>query len=291
MVPELGACTRGEDVLARLRRDVETLPPLPEAALAALRLTRDPEASAGQLAEAIGRDQALTAETLRLCNSALYGLPRAVASVNQGIMYLGFGTVRTLILTSALREYMRRPLECYGYAPLELYRHGVAVGVAARLLVRRTRRDWEEAAYTAGLLHDVGKAVLHRYLKPWAEAVRTLTTEEGLSWSKAEQRLLGIDHAEIGGDVAAHWNFPEQLAEAIRRHHAPAAEDKVLLLAAVVHVADAAVHALDCGPDAPPDCSGADARALSLLGFDAESYAAFCGQAGEELARAGALLT
>lgn len=255
---------------------LESLPALPETVVRVVQLTRDPDLRPDDLAKAITRDQSLTANVLRLCNSAHYGLPRVISSIHQAILYLGFCTIRTLVLTSSVRGYLEQPLEGYGYGRGGLWRHSVAVALAAQTLCRRQRPDLEDVAYTAGLLHDIGKVVLSNYLTHYVEEIQRRTREEGTPLISVEREILGVDHAELGGDIACRWNFPDELVHTIRYHHNLEREGKPTYLLCVVHVADAVAWRLGLGPAQEEPYFEPFPPAMEALGLTPDAYERYC---------------
>lgn len=270
-------------VLQRIREEIEALPPLPETVALVLKMTHDPDVSAAALTRVISRDQSLTANVLRLCNSAYYGLPRVISSINQAIMYLGFCAVRTLVLTSSMKTTLLRSLRAYGYENGGLWLHSVATAMAAETLCRRQRPDLSDVAYTVGLLHDVGKVVMSQYLNPHLAEVRMLVGEERVAFHEAERQVLGIDHAGLGADIAAHWNFPDELVESIRWHHAPQDIKRQAYLAHVACVADVAALRLGYGPSEEPVDVPAPAASLGVLGLDPSSLRQSCDEVEERV--------
>ena len=114
--------------------EIESIPPLPQVAVQVMHLSRDPECTADRLTDVISMDQALTANLLKLCNSAFYGIPRTISSVKQAIMFLGFHTVRNLVLTSTMREVLDVAEGAgYWYVKNGLWRHSIAVAVGAQM--------------------------------------------------------------------------------------------------------------------------------------------------------------
>jgi putative nucleotidyltransferase with HDIG domain len=204
-----------------------------------MHLSRDPECSADTLTNVISKDQALTANLLKLCNSAYYGIPRTIASVKQAIMFLGFHTVRNLVLTSTMREMLDGGRQVgYWYAENGLWRHSIAVAFAAQILGKKLRPGSADASFTAGLLHDVGKLVMFAKVGERFAEMEKLMGSERISIVEAERRLFGYDHAVIGAKIADHWNFPAELFQAIGYHHEPDKAKGRPLLVVVAHVAN-----------------------------------------------------
>jgi HD-like signal output (HDOD) protein len=227
--------------LVQLLKNVKDIPSLPDIAVRVMQMTRDPDIVAEDLDRVISRDPALTSNILRLCNSAYYGLPRVISSLLQAIMYLGFHTVRNLVLTCALSELMGGDRAIYGHGPGGLWTCSFACGVASQQLCRRVRVGQQHGAFTAGLLRDIGKVLIQPKIKDTESTLVEMMTERGLSLLEAERRTLGYTHTEIGAALADHWSFPHELVHAILHHHRPSEAKSVSLVTTVVHVADVMV--------------------------------------------------
>lgn len=226
-------------VVSGILRDVERLEPLPANAARVLRLLDDPEVNIRRLAEALTRDPALTAEVLRVANSAVYGYGPAWRSFSEVMMRLGLRRIRTLVLGAAAGRLLARPLSGYGLGREALWQHALSTAQSARYLANVIHFPESEAAYMAGLLHDIGKVVLDRYMLEEGWRVAEVIFTGDLRHWQAEQQLFGMDHAAVGGMMARKWQFPSELAEAIQFHHLPACAGADPTLPAIVNVANA----------------------------------------------------
>lgn len=196
------------------------------------------------LAQKIGQDQALAARVLHVANSAFYGLPRQVGSIQEAVVVLGFGTVRSLVLSAGIIGAFSTA------APGNLdrqqhWQRGLATAILARAVAKCLRLD-AETAFSAGLLHDIGILVLdvcdhERFAALWQD---TQAGENGLI--EAERAALGFDHAELGAEVARRWKFPPAIEEAIRHHYQPE-HPPFQPLTGCVHVARILAQALENG--------------------------------------------
>lgn len=206
---------------SHLREIVEAtgqLPALPATTARLLELMDDQTAGAGQVLDVIGTDPALTANLLKLCNSAYYGLRREVGSVHEALVMLGNRTVVQLAFATSLGDVLRGPLAGYRLERDALWRHSLAVAVgAAHLAGSAGARSLRERAFTAGLVHDIGKLVLNGPLKAKLQQLPQTGSYDALR--QGERQLLGFDHAEAGQALAEAWSFPAALAAVIGRHH------------------------------------------------------------------------
>jgi len=253
--------------LQRILEEIETIPALPQVAAQVMHLTRDPNCSADQLTRVISADQGLTANLLKLCNSAFYGLPRTIGSVKQAIMYLGFHTVRNLVLTSALFDIFRDQKEGYGYTAGGLWKHSVATALASKIIVQRMQPGLAETAFTAGLLHDIGKLILARRFRKEYAQIEARLADDAISLPEAERIVIGSDHATIGAEIADRWKFPHDLIQAIALHHAPDRAKGPAFLVSGTHIANHIARANGFGIQGEPLKERIAGSALEVCGL------------------------
>ena len=218
--------------------EIEKIPVLPAVVARVMAMTRDPDCSADDLTAVVSSDQGLTANLLKLCNSPFYGLPRTISSLRQAVMYLGFHTLRNLVLTAVMHDMFRGEGEGYGFEAGGLWKHSVATAMAAQILSRRVRPAVLDTAFTAGLLHDVGKVVMRRALSAEFPKIEAVMREEGIPLVEAERKVVDCDHAEVGAKIGGRWNFPQDLIDAIGYHHRPEEAQGRPIIALMTHVAN-----------------------------------------------------
>lgn len=221
-----------------LARKVEELPALPAVACKVMELVEDPRTSAQDVEAVLKKDQSLTAQVLRLANSAFYGIPRRITTVAEATVFLGFKTLKGVVLTASLSGMLQRKLSGYVLERGELWKHSLSVAFSAQTLAKKTRFPRPEVAYTAGLLHDIGKLILDTYLKASYREVLERVDRTGSTFLEAEEEILGFNHAAVGAQLTEHWGFPSSLVEAIGFHHQPDLATKDPSLCAIVHLAD-----------------------------------------------------
>jgi putative nucleotidyltransferase with HDIG domain len=229
-----------------VRRRVGALPALPQAVLQALAILRSDHPRVDDCAARIAVDPALTARTLRLANSAFYGVSGRVATLQDAIHVLGSQTLAALLTTAAVLPQLG-DRERLGPDHDVFWRHALGTALASQALARQHGMG-ADLAFTAGLLHDIGRLALATHFPDEHRAVAAFAAEADVSLLCAERRLLGLDHAEVGAMIARHWHFPATVVQAIALHHEPptpgdAAQRATLV--DIVHLADAVAHALD----------------------------------------------
>jgi len=220
---------------------VRELPALPAAVVELIQSLGDDGQGAEQLARKIANDQALAAKTLRLANSSFYGMSRQVTSVTDATAILGLRTLRSVAMAAGLAGNF--PASAAGGFDFKAFwRHSIGTALCARAMAAVLRRE-EEAAFTLGLLHDIGRLVLATAFAPEYAVALKHQREHDLLPLDAERAVLGTDHTVVGGLIAEHWRFSPAIVQAIVVHHTPddaAASDEIDLL----HVADNMAHAL-----------------------------------------------
>ncbi len=221
---------------------VDDLPSLPAVVMDLLNSIDQEDADINVIAKKVSLDQALTAKTLRLANSACFTKQVKVTTIAHAITFLGIGTVRNLITAAALTGcFPQSQLKGFDYKGF--WRHSIATASCAKILARHLRFN-QDYAFTAGLLHDIGRLVLVTQFPEYYAKVIAWRNAYDSHWQLAERTVLGIDHVDAGKALAAHWNFSGTLQLAIAGHHQPDAAGAGFL-ATLVHVADCITHGLD----------------------------------------------
>ena len=216
---------------------IRTLPSISGVAPKILSLLDDPNSSAEQVQEILRLDPGLTANILKLTNSAYFGLPNKVGSVKQAVVLLGWRRLIKIVLATCVNAVMDKPIPGYDLPPGELWRHSVAVSVTAEGLMKELGLEVDDEIFTAALLHDLGKLVMGEFVAKDLEAIRS-AAEKGAPFQIAEREILGTDHAEIGGMLLKNWSFPSKMIEAVRWHHDPDLAENPGTLIDIVHVAN-----------------------------------------------------
>ncbi len=231
---------------------VKELAVLPQVVHQIIQLTNNPSASVKDLERMISIDQGMSMRVLNTVNSAYYGFSRKIASVKDAVMLLGFKTVRNLAMTVSVFDMFVGKTDRQNLRRGKWWRHSIDAALCARMIATQVSGVSPDEAYTAGLLHDIGKPLLDRYGSAPYEQVEDLAAQ-GVPELQAEMQVFGCTHTEIGRAVSLHWGFPEKLVEAIGEHHAQAQGDwQDARLVAVVVLANHLAHLLR-QPNAPDD--------------------------------------
>lgn len=256
-------------VLDDIVRNLQDLPSLPAVVMELLGAIDQEDVDISVLAKKVSHDQALTAKTLRLANSSLYGLQVKVTTIQQAITYLGFQTTRNLITAAAVTGCFAQG-QCPGFDDKAFWRHSIAVAACCKVIARRVRFN-QDYAFTAGLLHDIGRLVLVSSFPENYQQVLVYRRANDCHVQQAEQVVMGVDHVMAGMALAEHWNFSDTMKTAIACHHDPAAPGAGLL-ATIVHVANAIVHALDVAQEEDDLVPAVSPAAWTALGLNEEAW-------------------
>lgn len=229
-------------------RCIVSLPSLPSAFIAAVVLLSNDDAPAAPCIAAIERDQALTVRVLRLANSPFYGAQGQVSRIGDAVQMLGLRTVASALAAVSLRTALGS-LQCKDFCFDSYWRHTLCTAITARELARLASMDTSEA-FLLGLLHDVGKLILAMTSPDLETQALQLVRSDGIALHEAEQRLLGVTHAEVGAVVARQWNFPASFAEAIADHHRPvlASSGERPSFPLLIRLANQMTHGLEKSP-------------------------------------------
>jgi len=203
-------------------KNVTDLPTLPHVVSQILEKTRDADSNLDEIVNLIATDQALVSMILRLVNSAFYGFSRRITTLKQAITLLGFRSVRNVVVNAGVAGIFRKRTFNNQYR-FRLWDHSVGCAVTARVLAERTGFKAKEEAFTAGLLHDIGKVVIDQYA-PKDSAQIMKRVDAGMTASDAELEVLGVDHTQVGGWIAERWHLPKTLCWVIQYHHVPEAD-------------------------------------------------------------------
>lgn len=223
---------------AEILAKIDEVEAIPSSATQAIELLQDDAGNIDEIAAIVQHDPGLTANLLRLCNSVRFGGRTKFNSVKEAAVRLGNRRILQLIMTTSVGPLIRQPLKGYDLPPGELWEHSVAVAIGTERLANALDLSTEPAAFTAALLHDVGKIVLGTFLAIDAEPITKLAFRDHVPFEKAEHHVLGIDHAEVGAVLLERWQLPANIVDTVRWHHEPERATVDRQQTDLVHVAD-----------------------------------------------------
>ncbi len=277
--------------LVQIMRTLRSMPPLPDVASRVLAIVRNPEYSLDALVAVVRTDPALTTRILKLCNSSLFGLAQQITSVSDAVAYLGSRNLVKLVLVSCTASYFKNlPQNAYA-DPNLLWHQTLACSTACQTLAERCGHGQPATAFTAGILHNVGRIAMVQVVDPetLATAARQLMDPKA-NPLEVERKVIGLDHAAASGIVTESWNLPMELRRAARNHHDlshVATDDD---LTALLHVADELVMSMGIGDPQPERSHEPNGAAMQRLGLTGSDFAAVKTMVEQELARMGKLL-
>lgn len=251
--------------------NIQSLPSLPSLYFKLMEELASPDATTDSVGDLIAQDISLTAKLLQLVNSAFFGVAQHVATTQEAVQILGFGMVRTLSLS--IYVFSRFDPDRMPGFPLErLWKHSMATGMLARKVATQAGASPQtvETAFTAGILHDIGKVVLGFSLPQLYRMAVEKATAERISQHEAETAVLGASHPEVGGYLLGLWGLPAELVDAVAWHHEPGRrEPQKFDAVTAVHVANH-VHASRTPDNEPALPSPLDEEHLKALGLSSE---------------------
>ncbi len=218
---------------------VKDLPTLPDVIGKVLDLVGDQSSSAKELGKLISYDQAISSRLLKVANSAYYGSMREIAKVQHAIVLLGFKEVKSLVLGIAVFDTMKGTGSETSFKKDDFWMHSMGSALAGQIICRKAGGADPETAFTASLLHDIGKLVLDVFFTQ--EYIKVLERVEvnGTSILEAEEEVMGFSHADVGGWLCDRWKFPPVLSSSIGFHHQVEKVDTSHLpMTSIVHLAD-----------------------------------------------------
>ncbi|MBK8230851.1 MAG: HDOD domain-containing protein [Candidatus Eisenbacteria bacterium] len=264
--------------LDELIKSAQELDPLPASVTRLASLVASENSDLAQIQRVVELDPALTGRLLKTANSAASAAVHPITTVRAAVMRLGSGAVLSLATATAVHGRMSTSVPEYGLGEGDLWHHALTAALAAENWARLAKVSVPPECFTAALLHDIGKLVLGRFLKPEVRAVLGEAMQEAhLSPLRAEMEVLGVHHAELGGLIAQNWKLPETIVAGITFHHDPngvaestwAGRPDVQAICDTVHLADATAYAVAEGTAPSP----MDQSSLGRLGLSTEQFA------------------
>jgi HD-like signal output (HDOD) protein len=212
---------------------------LPEITLKIIELVENPRSTAQDLHKVISNDPALVARILKVVNSAFYGLPGQIGSINRAIVLLGLNAVKNIVIAASLAKLFRGGRVSANFSAKDLWSHSIAVGVTSKLIVQKINNTLPDEAFLAGLIHDIGILVeLQAFRDPLVEITDRAAKEE-IKYLALETEIIGVDHQQLGTGLTSKWKFPRSFQYVTGHHHAPLAlAPECRFLASVVYAAD-----------------------------------------------------
>ncbi len=222
-----------KDILAT----ADKLPPFPDVVWKVMLLLKK-MAPVSEIESVIKYDQSITARVLALSQSVYYSRRQKVSSLHDAILILGSQKLIQVVMASSVMRYYYSDAGGSNSYERDLWQHSVSTAIMAEMLGKHLKHKKVLSAYTAGLLHDIGKTVLNSYARIYLGAALNQMQERGLELLEIERKGMGIDHQELGELIARRWKFPEEVVAGIGFHHLPHKAKSYKDIAAIVYAAD-----------------------------------------------------
>ena len=247
---------------------IDQLKPIPQTALKIFRMFQTDRHHITDITDELAKDQVLSGQTLKLCNSALFAGMVKINTLNDAVLIMGENMLIKSVITAAVNTYYNQT-ETSGYSLCKggLFFHAVGVASTAEKIAEKSGRSAVKLAYTAGLLHDIGKVILDQYVADASPLFFRKLSQKNEDFTQLEKKLLGITHSEAGTILAKKWNFSDELSEVIQLHHTPEEAKKNKDLTYIIYLADLLMEKFNAGFDLEKMQTKSLDNALDHLGF------------------------
>lgn len=228
-----------QTLIAQAVNSISHIATLPEITLKIIELVENPRSTAQDLNKLISNDPALVARILKVVNSAFYGLPGQIGSINRAIVLLGLNAVKNIVIAASLTKLFRGGRISPQFSAKDLWAHSIAVGVFSKMIVTRLNNALPDEAFLAGLIHDIGILVELQAFRESLVEIAERSTRETMRYIELETQVIGVDHQALGAGLTAKWKFPRSFQFVTGQHHNPMSlAPECRWLTMVVHVAD-----------------------------------------------------
>jgi putative nucleotidyltransferase with HDIG domain len=249
--------------------NLDQLPSLPNIVSKIINMVQDPNVDFKLIANEIAKDQSVTTNILKLCNSAYFSKGKEIASLDRAIVTLGIKEVKDIVVVATTKQVLNKPVSGYDLEKGDLWIHNLAVAMLAKkIALYKKQRNVSDIVFTGGIIHDVGKTVLSLFVAHTFKQILAHAEEKQIIFQQAEQEIMGFDHQEIGEKILAKWDFPDVLKAIVRYHHIPEEAPKEFQLpVAVVHVANSICVMAGVGIGSDGLYQELNPAAVSLIGL------------------------
>lgn len=251
---------------------IDQLKPIPQTALKIFRMFQSSRYHITDITDELSKDQVLSGQTLKLCNSALFAGMVKIETLKDAVLLMGEEMLVKSIITAAVNAYYNQTAASGGYSLCKggLFYHAVGVAVMSEKIAQKIESPYAKVAYTAGLLHDIGKVILDQSVADSLPLFFRKMRKDNENFLGSEKKLLGITHSETGGILAKKWKFSNTLSDVILYHHTPEKSKENEDLAYIVYLADLIVEKFCAGFDLEKNPPEQFAPSLKRLGLSVE---------------------
>jgi len=202
--------------------NIDQLPSIPEVASKIINMVNDPNVSFKAIAEEISKDQSMTTNILKLCNSAFFSKGKEITSIDRAIVTLGLKEVKDIVMVVATKPVLDKFVIGYDLAKGDLWKHGLVVAtVSKNIAMDVSRKDIADVVFTGGIIHNVGKVVLALFVQSTFKDIMAAVETKSITFSQAERDIMGFSHQEVGEKILTKWQFPTVLKSIVRFYQDP----------------------------------------------------------------------
>lgn len=219
-----------------INKQIDSFPALPATVTQVMAITANPGSDAKDLMEVILPDQTMCSTILKIANSAFYGLPREVSTIERAVVVLGYAEIRNIVIGKAIFASFPKMKKEYKNKVELLWKHAFTCGLAAKIIASHYKMSSSEL-FIAGLIHDIGKLAMLMAFPHDYPLVQDISSPHHLLYSN-EKDVFSITHDKVGCQIAKRWMLPEQLVMAIGYHHSPLSATKFENFPLIIQAAD-----------------------------------------------------
>jgi HD-like signal output (HDOD) protein len=258
--------------VAKAIQQVTQIATLPEVTVKIIQIVEDPQSTARDLQNLIKHDVALSAKILKVVNSAFYGLPRQVSSVDRAIILLGLSTVKNIAVATSVSKLFKGQEISKKFTAKHLWQHSLACGVFCKMIAQIRKMENADELFVAGLMHDLGIVVEKQVYPTELAMIMDQAEENNTSLCQVETEVLGADHQIFGTALATKWKFPHLFQLSTGYHHQPLkASEQYREVASLIHLADVLALKKQVGFHLSKVC--VESATIEILGLSEEQIA------------------
>lgn len=228
---------------------MDHIKPIPQVALKIMRMISDDVYPVSAIATEVKKDQVISAQVLKHCNSAIFTGKQGLDSIDDALLIIGQNTLAKIITTIAVKNLFSSHNQGYSLVKGGLYHHAIGVGVLAEQLAKKTGKTHSFSAYTAGLLHDIGQIALDQFVADSAPMFYRDLQDRHANIIVLENKYLGTDHTQVGKILAERWSLPDRVTDTIANHHTPSESTSNSGTVETVALANILLHMFNAGPE------------------------------------------
>ena len=285
-VPEEGSIDSMETPsMEQIESAISKIKPIPQIALKLLRMVRDDYYNMDDLGAEIKQDQIISAKIIRLCNSAYFKKSSNIDSIERALVVIGEKRLLQLVISASMEGYFNSDVGGYSLCKGGLFKHAVGTALICEKLASCNDKIRSDIAYTAGLLHDIGKIALDQFMDKAYPLFYRRTQENNETLVNVEKEVFGMNHTQVGGKLAEMWGLPERLIDVIKYHHKPEEAEHDNDLIHLVYFADLLMSRFIVGQELERIDTDAFHSRLDKVGIKAEQLSEVIEEISEILSK------